>query len=432
MHKEWTSCRVCQSSPLTPILSLGNQYVVDFLVKMEDICSCQKVPLELVMCPRCSLVQLKHSVDPTSLFTHFWYRSGINEQMRAALQEVVDKAKWIVGLTASEDYQVLDIGANDGTLLGLYPKNFRIYKVAVEPAGNIPVENAQLVVRDFFKRGLPQLQGHKFQIITAIAMFYDVDDPAEFLVAAKELLADTGVLVIQMNYLARMLGQCAFDNISHEHVCYYSLTTLKFITDRVGLHIVDVSINDVNGGSFRIYLTKGSKPAGLTVEESNAGQKRVEAMLKAEQQAGLSSVITYRLFERRVNEVLSKLTFLDTILADEDEAVYLYGASTRGSTLMQLMCERQPGFEMYIKGAAERDPKKYGRLMVGTGIRIFPENYCRADATYFLVLPWHFKESILQRERCWGNLSVNGKLVFPLPVPTLCEWKNDKWEETVL
>lgn len=249
MITETKNCRGCGESLASAslVVNLGSQYVVDFVKEADE--NLLQAPLVVVRCSKCDLVQLKHKVEQDRLFTKFWYRSGINESMRDALLAVVMRASEAVEL--EEGDKVLDIGCNDGTLLGCYAPKYKT--VGIDPCKDL-VLNGQKehridvpIVGFFSKDAVKDFA--PFKIITAVAMFYDLDNPLQFLEDCREVLDPNGVLVIQMNYLRTMIANCAFDNISHEHLTYYCLHTLLSLVEKAGLEIVVVQTNDVNGGS---------------------------------------------------------------------------------------------------------------------------------------------------------------------------------------
>lgn len=416
---EVSNCRACGNGQLNPVLSLGEQYVVDFV---DDPANPRKprAPLDLVMCPNCYLVQLKHSVNQDVLYKEFWYRSGISEVMRKALKDIVDSALKLAPVTHND--MVLDIGCNDGTMLGMYPSE--VIKVGVDPSKNLEAEREAIVdinVTDYFSiealesRIPPRLLGRGFRVITSVAMFYDLDDPVSFLHDVKALLASNGVFIVQMNYLKGMLEQNAFDNICHEHLTYFSLTSFKWLAERVGFEIVDVETNDVNGGSFRVYLVdRGNALAVMNSERYVQGRARIKKLLLAEEAMGLKHLKVYQDFAKRVNTIIDVLGRTIIKEAAQVRRVYLYGASTRGSTLMQALF---PGSWRCVCGAAERDPNKWGKYTIGTGIKIDSEEELRKRADVFVVLPWHFWNGIREREKEW--LANGGRFILPLPQPLL-------------
>ena len=250
------NCRVCEGS-LEPIFSLGEHFVSNFINPGES--DGTKVPLELVLCQRCRLLQLKHTVPAETLYhQHYWYRSGVNKTMQDALFDIANRAEVLMHLKSKD--AVLDIGCNDGTLLGAY--NTRgIYKIGFDPVKTMfqySQKAADKVVVGFFNRKnflqAPELKNRKPKIITSIAMFYDLEDPKEFVSDIKAIMEPDGLWIIQMSYLPLMLKQHEFGNICHEHLEYYSLQSLEYLLRLYDFEIVDVELNDINGGSIRVYV----------------------------------------------------------------------------------------------------------------------------------------------------------------------------------
>jgi SAM-dependent methyltransferase len=400
-------CRSCGSKKLIPVLSLGGLYISNFVdfPRIKE----KKIPLELVLCDKkgggCGLLQLRHTFSPEQLYRNYWYRSGINQSMADALLDVVRKTEKTVKLKSGD--HVIDIGSNDGTLLRFY-KTPDLKLVGFEPAKNlIPYARkncpSAAYINNFFNFRAWQKKygGKSAKIITAIAMFYDLDDPNEFIADIVKCLDDKGVFVIQMSYLPSMLQQNAFDNACHEHLEYYSLTSLNHLLERHALEVFDVELNDVNGGSFRIYIQhKGYRPVS----------QRVEKMEKFEEKLNLSRGKPYQDFASRVLSSKKKLYNFIKKETRLGKKVYVYGASTKGNTLLQF-CNLD---KKLITAAADRNPDKWGKRTVGTLIPIISEEEARKQSPdYFLVLPWHFLKEFIQRESKF--LERGGKFIVPLP-----------------
>lgn len=388
--REVTSCRACQCTELQPVLDLGNHYVSEFLLPGDKPKG--RAPLALRYCERCGLVQLSHLVDRDLLYRDYYYKSGTNESMVAALRNVVEDALGRVKLE-SNDY-VIDIGANDGTLLGFYPKD--IVKVGFEPSAVLAAEaetRADCYVRtDYFPPpSLNVLQPMPAKIITSIAMFYDLDDPAAFVRGIKEWLHPEGVWILQMPDLWQMIAKNAFDNICHEHVCYWPTRTLYRFLLRHGLRIVQMTNVDVNGGSLR-YIIKHA-PAQEWEEYSHSDYDKA-----------------IRAFGERITELKHDTKRLIRTLQRHGKRIWGYGASTKGNTLLQFY-----GIGTgLVEAIAERNPRKWGRRTVGTNIPIVPEETMRqARPDYLLVLPWHFLPSFREREATWE--AGGGQWIVPLP-----------------
>lgn len=393
-------CRLCGSERLTRVLSLGNQFVSDFITSTGEH---PRSPLELVRCRDCGLVQLRHTFPRASLYRHYWYRSGISKTMREALSDVATKASQ-VAMPGAGDI-VVDIGCNDGTLLRSYStQGLRL--VGFEPAENL-VEDARKgtdwVFNDFFNAALfhEKFGREKAKIITSVAMFYDLEDPNGFVADIVNCLAPDGVCVVQQNYLATMLEKNGFDNIGHEHLEYYSLSTMQKLVAKHGLDIFDVNTNDVNGGSFRVYMCHQGR---CPIRESVERLKRKEAHLR------LNSGEAYLALAANIRKIKSRLTSLIKTELQRGKIVYVYGASNRGNTILQY-CGLDHRF---ITKATDANPEKWGRKTVGTGIPIVSKEEARKDKPdYFLILPHHFLEEIKLEEKEF--LKGGGKLIVPLP-----------------
>ena len=399
-----STCRSCSSPNLELVLDLGNLYVSNF-ADVPESNRWPRVPLELLMCQQCGLVQLRHTTPGEWLYSRYWYKSGVSATMRGALADITAKASRFSGLDRGDS--VLDIGCNDGTLLRSYNVE-GIRRIGFEPAENLLSEAAvgtDRVVNDFFSA--QPVHGEQFRIITSIAMFYDLEDPNAFVADVASLLHQEGVWIIEMHYLPQVLARNAFDSICHEHLEYYSLAALESLLERHGLIVADAETNDVNGGSLRVYVIHRDCPAASVT----ARQQRVEALRAKEHFANLAQAQTYAKFSSRIRRIGERLRAYIESERERNKQISLYGASTKGNTLLQVF-----GLDRsLIRSAAERNPEKWGRFTVGTWIPIISEAEARAHANDFLVLPWHFLNEIQMRERDF--LGRGGKLILPLPTP---------------
>lgn len=410
---ERTTCRVCGFSRLTLILSLGNLYVSDFLGEDGKEAG-HRAPLELVLCNEseggCGLLQLRHTVPHESLYRNYWYRSGINKTMTDELNQIAEKVESLIPFRPGDS--VLDIGANDGTLLrGYIMKD--IHLIGFEPAKNLRKYNSvgtTKIIPDFFNARAweKSFDGVKAKAITAIAMFYDLEDPNAFVADIVKCLNTEGVFIIQMSYLPLMLSQNAFDNICHEHLEYYSLLSLENLLKQHNLEVFDVELNDVNGGSFRTYMRHIGK--GRTIRVSPGASDRVSRMREEERRLGLDKREVYDAFVQRVSVLKEKLTKFIQEEVGKGKKIYVYGASTKGNTLLQFY-----GLDAsVIPFAVERNQDKWSKKTVGTYIPIISEEQARAEKPdYFLILPWHFIKEFKEREKEF--LRAGGKFILPLP-----------------
>ena len=394
------ACRVCKSAKLDTVLSLGDQYVPDFITAEGKS---PKAPLELVRCQSCGLIQLRHTFSRASLYRHYWYKSGISPTMRRALSDLAAKALAVAH--PKYDDIVVDIGCNDGTLLRSY-NTPGLKFVGFEPAENLAPEarkGTDWVFNDFFnaRTYTQKFADKKAKIITSVAMFYDLEDPNSFVADVTRILAPDGVWIVQQNYLATMLQHNGFDNIGHEHLEYYTLGTMRRLLERHGLQIFEVDTNDVNGGSFRTFIChKGRYPEGNSVS----------SMEKHEAHLGLDEHATYEKFAANISKIKSQLHQFVAQEVKRGKTVYVYGASNRGNTILQYC-----GLDhQLIRKAADANPEKWGLKTAGTLISIVSKEEARKDhPDYFLVLPHHFLEEIKREERQY--LRSGGKLVVPLP-----------------
>ena len=401
-----TECRSCGSTNLTNILSLGLQYPSNFIELNSISDKREQIPLELIFCEKkdCGLLQLKHTASRESLYKKYWFRSGINEKMVEALKDITKSVEKRISL--SENDIVLDIGCNDGTLLRSYQSKVRL--VGFEPASNLvdeAKEGTELIINNFFSfyEFVQHFPNERIKVITSIAMFYDLEDPNSFVSDIVKCLDQDGIWIIQMAYLIPMLELNAFDNIVHEHLEYWSLKSLKRLLEEHDLKIFDVELNDVYGGSFRIFV-KTKKNDKINIQNS------VDEFLKKEDEFGLEKKETYLNFANRVNSLKNKLNDFIKKEISNGKLIYAYGASTKGNTLLQFYNLNNK----LISKAADRDSKKFGKMTVGSNIPVISEEQARDEKPdYFLVLPWHLVDFFKERENEF--LNNGGKFIVPLP-----------------
>lgn len=370
-----------------------------------------KGPLELVLCSvkdgGCGLLQLRHTLDHDVLYRKYWYRSGISTTMVKALGDIAASAERLVKLSAGD--MVVDIGSNDGTLLRQF-KTTGLVTVGFEPSNlwKLGIEGTSRIVNDYFncEAFSREFRDKKAKLITSIAMFYDLEDPNRFVEDVKKCLDKDGLWIIQMNYLGLMLENNTFDNISHEHLEYYSLLSLENLLNRHDMEPFDVELNDVNGGSFRIYVRhKGGK-----IKAFPEARKRLTELKNQEKQKGFDDNRTYDEFARKIEKMKKDMmNFLRQETA-RGKKIFIYGASTRGLVVLQYFgIDRR-----LIKAAVDKNPDKWGKYIVGTGIPIMSvEEYRKEKPDYLFVLPYHFIEEIKEQERAF--LEQDGKMIVAIP-----------------
>lgn len=397
-------CRVCGSRELDYLFSFGYQYINNFVEpgkQHEGV----RYPLEWEQCPRCSLVQLRHTAPQELLYTrHYWYRSGVTDTMKRRLSDVVSAAMDRVNLEL--DDVVLDIGSNDGTLLREYPLELRT--VGFEPAVNLAVEGSRGVdtfICDFWDADKYFERVHQpAKIITALGMFYDLEDPNKFIGDVAKALHHDGVFISQLMCLKQTIAQGDIGNLAHEHLEFYTLKSLYHLFSKHGLRIFDIEENDVNGGSYRIYACHNSLERPHWTAETN------RCLMALQSEVSLHKPETLNGFYWRVRDNAQKVVQFIHQEREKGARIWVYGASTKGNVLLQYY-----GLDnSIIEGAADRSPEKWGRVTIGTGIPIYSEEVARgADPDYFLVLPYAFLPEFMEREKAWRERG--GKFIVPLP-----------------
>lgn len=387
------------------------QFVVDYLDAKQA--TGQKYPLNLLECQDCSLVQLDFTFPREKLYHHYYYHSGTSERQRAWLKNVVDDTVKRVGVRKGV---WLDIGSNDSTLLNVVPVGW--VKVGFEPASNLipknPVEQSGLIFNDFFTAKKFRSQFEKADVITCCAVFYDVDEPHVFLDDVRQILADDGLFVVQMNYLPSMLTNNSYDNISHEHIGYYSLRSFEALLAAHNLQAIAVELNEVNGGSFRVYVKHA--PEDVEVSVNNLRSYENSALTPS----------AWREFRSRVEASRDVLVKFLKDAKKRGKTIWVYGASNRGGTILQY-CNIGPDL---ITAAADRNPQKHGRRMV-TGVRIASKELMRnAKPDYLLMLPYFYLSECLMEELDYMN--KGGKFIVPLPTPRLIQKHGKEFKTEIL
>jgi len=399
------------------LLNLGNLYVSDFLTNPEEEYEGRELaPLTLVMDDKIGAPRLTQVVDPDKMYGTYWYRSGTNASMTNQLRNIAEEAASRVRYEKGDLW--LDIACNDGTMFNFIPEEF--VKIGIDPVEDSFLEFssqlADVVIQDYFSYDAFQRTGYgdkKCRVITTIAMFYDLDDPTDFIEDVKRILHDDGIWVVQLSYTPLMVKQMAFDNICHEHVYYHSLNSMKKLMDAHGLKIVDCSLNDTNGGSCRVYIQKqdARETSFATKPLRDVCDFRIKTLLAYEKEhADISDPEMWSDFGRKLEEMKKQTVDFIRQEVAAGKKVYGYGASTKGNTLLQYYGLTPDD----IVAIAERSPQKFGKYVVGTNIPIVSEKEMRAaNPDYLLVLPWHFIKEFVERESDF--LNSGGKFIVPCP-----------------
>ena len=404
MTKRIDKCRVSGSTNLLSVLSLGDQALTG--VFPESAATPVTVgPLELVWCPDSGLLQLAHVYEASEMYgENYGYRSGLNASMVRHLTQKIGKLEQFADLKAGDT--VLDIGSNDATSLKAY-KTPSLNRIGIDPTGakfrQYYPDDIKLVPDFFSAKNFDSASKQRAKIVTSIAMFYDLEDPVAFARDIKHSLAPDGVWHFEQSYMPSMLRLTSYDTICHEHVEYYSLGVVEKILDAADMKVLDVQMNAINGGSFAV--TAGHRNSPL-----KANRAVIDWLLGQEERMGLATPRPYRDFEERVFRHREDLRRLLRALRDDGKRIIGYGASTKGNVVLQF-CGIGPDL---VEAIAEVNPDKYGHVTPGSHIPIVSEeDALKMKPDYYLVLPWHFKDGILQREQKF--LADGGKMIFPFP-----------------
>ena len=405
VYRALKQCRICGNGKLLEVLDLGVQALTG-VFPATRVQGVTEGPLKLVKCTDasgcCGLLQLAHSYDHDEMYgTNYGYRSGINQSMVNHLHGKIQKILGLADLSGNP--VVLDIGSNDGTTLRAY-STIRCDLVGIDPTADkfrrYYPDNVT-VVPEFFSAAtyMKAAQGRKARIVTSFSMFYDLEDPLAFMREVVEILENNGLWVFEQSYMPLMLERNSYDTVCHEHLEYYALAQVKWMSDRAGLRIVDVEFNETNGGSFSVAAAK--------ISSSYAEFPGLQKLLNRESKAGLDGPEPYRAFAARAAASRDDLRAFFSRTKASGQRVAGLGASTKGNVLLQY-CGLS-GRELYAIGEVNED--KFGCFTPGSLIPIRPEQELFADEPdFFLVLPWHFREFFLRKYK-----PKKAVLVFPLP-----------------
>ena len=404
--KKITACRMCGNENLVRVVELGDQYLTGVFPKSNMENNLTKGPLQLVKCHGdgvCSLLQLEHSYDPSEMYgENYGYRSGLNSNMVKHLHNKINSILPQVNLKSGD--LVIDIGSNDGTTLSAYPTNLLL--VGIDPTGNKfksyykPHIN---LISDFFSSKLvaARFPNKKAKIVTSFSMLYDLENPLAFAQDIASILdPEMGLWVFEQSYMPLMLDRLAFDTICHEHLEYYGLKQIIWLATKAGLKIIDVELNEVNGGSFSVI-------ASLKNSIHQSAEKKIKLLLDKEEELGLSSPKPFVEFNEKINVACKDLKNFIGEAKEKGKRTCGLGASTKGNVLLQYCGLTSKDIEVI----AEVNEEKFGAYTPGSGIRIEDQTaVLNSKPDYLIVFPWHFKDFFITNPLFKGQC-----LVFPLP-----------------
>jgi SAM-dependent methyltransferase len=414
MHvKKHRKCRICNNPNLTEVLDLGLQHVQGaFEHSKSPKPPYRKVQNKIVRCDTdkfeegCGLIQSEFSISPEILYRNYWYQSGISQTMTKHLQNIAEEAVNILNINKSLD--VLDIAANDGTLLRGYPDSFN--RIGIDPSDIASKQKDIKIVNEVYPN--KQLKNKKFDIITSIACFYDVNEPQEFVSEIKENLKKDGIWIAEFAYWPLMLENLAFDQVLLEHSCHYYLFPFERLLKNSGLKLFRAEKTQTNGGSIMIYACNEE----CDLYEKQEWKNNLSTLRFEEFEKELDENKTYENFRNRVETYLSQLKSILLEHKKNNKVVHLYGASTK----MNVVLEAAGIDSDLIPYAAERSPEKWGAKTL-SGINIISEEESRKmKPDVYICSLIGFKKEIIEREREY--LNSGGEIIF---LPTFEKIKNN-------
>ena len=397
------NCRSCKSKKIIKAFSLGKQFLTGIFPENKNV-KISNGFLSMVLCKNCKLLQLENSFKAEEMYgENYGYMSSLNKSMFDHLNQKVSKLKKKINLKPKD--LIIDIGSNDGTFLSFFSKQFNL--VGIDPTikkfSKFYRRDIKKIPSFFNKKEINKITSKKAKLITSIAMFYDLEDPIKFANDIYDLLSVHGVWHLELSYMPSMIKNVSYDTICHEHLEYYSLTSIKYIFDKVGFKIIDIEFNDINGGSFALTVAKKKSK----IKES---KMIVKWLLNKEKNLKINEIETFKEFYKKCLQQKYELNSLLKNLKKMNKKVYGYGASTKGNVILQF-CNINRSKVRFI---GEVNKYKYNKITPGSKIDIISEKKLRQlKPDYLLVLPWHFKNFILNKEKEYLKSGV--KFIFPLP-----------------
>jgi SAM-dependent methyltransferase len=409
------ACRSCGNSKLHKILSLGSLPLANALLTETETNKTEETyPLDLVFCPDCSLVQITETVPPEKLFSEYVYFSSFSETVLENAREIAGRL--IKRCNLGQGDLVVELASNDGYLLKNYAER-GIPILGVEPARNIAdyaIGQGIPTVCQFFNEALAEelvKQGKRADVIHANNVAAHVADLHGFVLGIARLLKPDGVAVIENHYVKDLIDHVEFDSIYHEHLCYYSATSMKNLFAQYGLDLVDIERLPIHGGSLRAYFQRSNGPCSFKAD----GAQRVNELLQAEAQWGVTQPQFYDHFKEKVESLKQELINLLYSIKADGKSIAVYGASAKSTTLLNYFAIGPETIDFVV----DRSTVKQGHFTPGTHLQIYdPEYLLEWQPDYVLLLTWNFADEILSQQAAYRNRG--GKFIIPIPEVKIC------------